>query len=311
MIFSVSLAVLLTAIILIVSILSAAPSDFPGGTIVSIKKDMTTSQTADILKQAGIIRSALLFKIYVKLTDAGKGVRVGDYLFDQPQSALRVAYRAAYGIQGLDKVKVTILEGMTSEDIASLLAKNIKGFDAKGFLALVKDKEGYLFPDTYYFNPNATPQEVLSEIGPVFDRKMTLVSSEITAYGKPLKDVLTMASIIEKEATSTIDRQIIAGVLWKRIAAKMPLQVDPPFFYFLNKISSQLTLDDLKVKSPYNTYLNQGLPPTPIDNPGLDAILAAVRPKDSKYWFYLSDKKGNMHYAETNDEHNANKAKYL
>ena len=123
--------------------------------------------------------------------------------------------------------------------------------------------------------------------------------------------IVTMASIVEKEATSLADRQIIAGILWRRLADKYPLQVDPPFYYFLNKDSSQLTLADLAIDSPYNLYKHKGLTPTPIDNPGFDALYATVNPTVTKYWYYLSDSKGVMHYAITYDEHLANKAKYI
>ena len=119
-----------------------------------------------------------------------------------------------------------------------------------------------------------------------------------------------MASIVEKEATSTNDRRIIAGILWKRISEDYPLQVDPPFFYTLGKDSSELTLSDLASDSPYNLYTHKGLPPTPIDNPGLDAISATVSPIATNYMFYLSGQEGNMHYAKTLAEHLINKEKY-
>jgi UPF0755 protein len=121
-----------------------------------------------------------------------------------------------------------------------------------------------------------------------------------------------MASIIEEEARTEETRRTIAGILWKRLDNGWPLQVDAAFA-FVNgkKKSSELTVEDLAIKSPYNTYANKGLPPTPISNPGLDAISATIRPIATKYYFYLSDDDGNMHYAVTNAEHEANKAKYL
>ena len=120
-----------------------------------------------------------------------------------------------------------------------------------------------------------------------------------------------MASIVEREATSSIDRRMIAGILWKRIATNMPLQVDPPFYYILGKDSASLTLSDLAVDSPYNLYKHTGLPPTPIDNPGLDSIVDTINPTASNYLFYLSDKNGRMHYAATLDGHTANANKYI
>ena len=126
-----------------------------------------------------------------------------------------------------------------------------------------------------------------------------------------MDDIVTMASIVEKEATSTVDRQIIAGILWKRLADSYPLQVDAPFYYLLGKDSAHLTVVDLALDSSYNLYTHKGLTPTPIDNPGLDALSASINPTTTKYWYYLSDKKGNMHYAITYDEHLLNKEKYV
>lgn len=310
-VYIISLGIIMVGLICGVIYYSVAPGNFPVGTIFSIEKDMTVSQTASKLKESGIVRSALFYKAYVVLLHDGKGVQAGDYLFDQPQSVLRIAYRTSYGIQGLEKVKITITEGASSKDIAKIIMKKIPEFDAKGFLDLAKQKEGYLFPDTYYFNPNVMPQEVIDEMNGVFKKKMSTIQTEIMLFGRQMDDIVKMASIVEKEANNDNDRRIIAGILWKRIDVSMPLQVDPPFYYFLNKISSQLTLDDLKIESPYNLYLHNGLPPTPIDNPGLDAILATIQPEKSEFWFYLSDSKGNMHYATTHDGHLANKAKYL
>jgi UPF0755 protein len=120
-----------------------------------------------------------------------------------------------------------------------------------------------------------------------------------------------MASILEEEANNTEDRRIISGILWKRIEKGMALQVDAPFYYLFGKGSSQLTLSDLATTSPYNTYVNKGLPSAPISNPGLDAIKAAINPKSTPYYFYLADRKGITHYATDHDGHVANRNNYL
>jgi UPF0755 protein len=291
---------------------SIAPADFPSGAVVSIKNGSTLDQAAGLLAESGVIRSAFLYKAYSVLLERGTtGVKTGDYLFDAPQSALRVAYRTARGIEGLPRVKVTIPEGSDSADMAKIISKAISGFDALGFSKLARSDEGYLFPDTYLWPTNVKPDRVIDDMKSIFDAKIQSIQSDLSAFGKPLKDVVAMASIAEKEATSSADRRIVAGILWKRLAAGMALQVDPPFYYFLDKRSDQLSLDDLKIESPYNLYLNTGLPPSPIDSPGLEAILDAVHPTATSYWFYLSGKDGSMHYAATLDGHNANKTKYL
>jgi UPF0755 protein len=176
---------------------------------------------------------------------------------------------------------------------------------------MAKSYEGYLFPDTYFFYENVTPIQVLETLRDNFNDKIKLALLGIQAFGKPLNEVIEMASIVEREATSTVDREIIAGILWKRIATGMPLQVDPPFYYVLGKSSAQLTVKDLAMNSPYNLYSHKGLPPTPISNPGIDSILATVNPTKTNYLFFLADRRGVIHYAVTNDDHVANKYKYL
>ena len=299
-------------IILIASVFaSIPPSKFPSGAIISIKTGTTLSQAAKQLADQGIIRSQFMYKAFVVITGESTRVMSGDYLFDQPQSVIRVAFRTAHGVQGIPKIRVTIPEGSDSKDIASILKKNIPGFDSTGFLTLASNNEGYLFPDTYFFYANATPTEVVDTMHSNFNKHIATLSNEIKTFGKPLGDIITMASIVEKEATSSIDRQIVAGILWKRLENNMPLQVDPPFFFFLNKTSDQLTLADLATDSPYNLYKHTGLPPTAIDDPGLDAILDTVTATTTKYFFYLSDKNGAMHYATDYSGHLANKEKYL
>ena len=176
---------------------------------------------------------------------------------------------------------------------------------------MAKSFEGYLFPDTYFFYSNVTPDQVIETLRNNFNQKIKTALLDIQASGKSLQDVITMASIVEREATSSTDRKMIAGVLWKRISISMPLQVDPPFYYILGKDSSQITLKDLAMDSPYNLYKNKGLPPTPITNPGMSSILATVNPTTSNNLFFLSDKKGAIHYAPTYEGHVANKLKYL
>ncbi len=290
---------------------SMAPTDFPAREIVTIKKGYSLSQAADIFSEKGIVRSPLLLKIYVMFLSGHRQAQAGDYLFTTPESAFRVAYRLTYGIQGLPKIKLTFYEGMTVKDIGNSLKKAIPAFDLPSFLALAKPYEGYLFPDTYYFYENTTPEEVAGLMRQTFNEKTKPLLLEIQAFGKSATDVVAMASIVEKEATSSQDRRIIAGILWKRISLGMALQVDPPFYYILSKDSGELTAKDLAVDSPYNLYKHTGLPPTPIDNPGFEALRDTVNPTPTKYLFYLSGKDGRMHYAVDLNGHVANKRKYL
>ncbi|MCR4306594.1 MAG: endolytic transglycosylase MltG, partial [Candidatus Yonathbacteria bacterium] len=142
-------------------------------------------------------------------------------------------------------------------------------------------------------------------------QKTFALRSALEASGKTSGEVITMASIIEKEAITSTDKRLVSGILWKRIDIGMPLQVDAPFAYAIGKNTFQLTLDDLAVDSPYNTYKNQGLPAGPIANPGMESILAALEPEKSSYLFYLSDRKSIIHYSATFEEHKRNKSLFL
>lgn len=292
-------------------IMSIAPSDFPRNTILRINKDTTVSGAASLLKEKGIIKSAYLYKIYVILMHDGKGIQAGSYLFDEPQSVLRVAYRTSYGIKNVDKIRLTVFEGTNSKEITALLKKSVPGFNTTDFLALAKANEGYLFPETYFVDPDVQPKEIIDMMHTQFGVATEPLKPALATSTRSLKDIMIMASIIEKEANDAVDRRIISGILWKRLDKGMALQVDVPFYYFLNKKLGALTLDDLSMTSPYNLYLNKGLPPTPITNPGLDAIRAAMYPTTSPYYFYLADRKGVTHYATTHDGHLVNKEKYL
>jgi len=145
-----------------------------------------------------------------------------------------------------------------------------------------------------------------------FDRKLTNdLRQEIKNQKKSIHEIITMASLVEKEIPDHNERKIVSGILWKRLKTSLPLQVDASIAFILNKKTSKLTHEDLAVVSPYNTYLNLGLPPGPIANPGLDAIEAAIYPKGSPYWYYLSKPDGGTVFSKTLDEHNEAKARFL
>lgn len=290
---------------------SISPKNFPQKIVVEIPEGTTLNAAARILYQENVVKSAFFYKLYVVFFGGSKKVMAGEYLFDSPQSALRVAYRTVGGDSGLPTIKITIPEGLASYDIAKILEDKLPGFDGKAFLALAKPVEGKLFPDTYYFYQGISEQKIVEMMTANFERQIKQLNFLMTFSGRDRDEIIKMASIVEKEASVEKDRRIIAGILWKRYDDKYPLQVDAPFFYTLGKASFQLTKSDLASDSPYNLYVNKGLPPTPITNPGLDAILATLKPIKTAYWFYLSDDNGNMHYAETHEGHVENRQKYL
>jgi UPF0755 protein len=292
--------------------LIAPPGAFPEGILYEIPRGTSLSSVAQDLSTRHIIRSEFLFKALVTLFGMGRGALAGDYEFDSSRNVVRVAFRIARGSYDLSRIRVTVPEGTGSAQIADFFDSRFYRFDTKAFLELGKKYEGYLFPDTYYFLPNVTAEEAVDTMLANYKSKIVDIAEQVRLFGKPIRDVIIMASIIEEEARTTESRRIIAGLLWKRLAERMPLQVDATFAFVNGKTrSSDLSLEDLKIDSPYNTYVYKGLPPGPISNPGLDSILATITPIDTKYYFYLSDKDGAMHYAVTHDEHVANKFKYL
>jgi UPF0755 protein len=283
----------------------------PPGKVISIKNGSLTGDIAVLFENEHLIRSQNVFKICVAISGGDKKVGGGDYLFKEPLGTCALALRLIKGISGIPAFRVTIPEGTSNQQIASLLSPGLLKFDPKFFIDHARGNEGYLFPDTYFFATNATAQVVETTMRANFDKKIARWQPIIESSKHSLRDTIIMASILEKEARTPEDQALVSGILWKRIDNKIPLQVDATFLYLLGKKSSELTQADLQIKSAYNTYRNRGLPAGPIGNPGLLAVEAAVRPTDSPYLYYLSDKNGVIHYAKTFEEHKANKAKYL
>jgi len=192
----------------------------------------------------------------------------------------------------------------------------IKDFSEK--FSFLKEKpdnislEGYIFPDTYQIEKDETLEAILNKIFENFDRKITdELKQKIKSQKKTLFEILTMASLLEKEVQISTDKEIVAGILWKRMRNGWPLQVDASLTYLTGRTSAQLTQNDFNIDSFYNTYKYRGLPIGPICNPGLDSILAAVNFKESPYWFYLNAKDGETIFSKTLEEHAMNKQKYL
>ncbi len=291
----------------------AAPLNFPSASLVHISEGANITEVAQLLKQKNIIRSALLFEGLERLRGGGAIVIAGEYFFPGPETVITVANRIASGDHELTPVRVTVPEGVTAVQISHLLAQDVPDFDSTGFLALAQPKEGTLFPDTYFFLPGEDVDLVLTTFENDFNEHIDAptVAEAITTFGKPQSEVITMASILEKEAPDTKDREIISGILWKRISIGMALQVDSAFVYILGVDSLQLTTADLATSSPYNTYTHKGLPPGPISNPSLDSILAAVQPIQTDYLYYLSDLQGNIHYCATYACQLVNQRRYL
>ncbi|MCK5021795.1 MAG: endolytic transglycosylase MltG [Candidatus Pacebacteria bacterium] len=307
----ISIIVILTTITLLNFYLIKAPSDFPKGSFVSIEEGKTLSEIAEHLKEENVIKSTSMYMFLTRLSIRGKGVMAGDYVFGKDYSVISIVWKTIRGVWGISPTRVTILEGYTIYDIADVLSNKFDKFNKDKFIRLAEDEEGFLFPDTYYFLPNVTPRTVIKTMKDNFDTRIEEIAEQIEDSGKTLEEIVIMASLLEKEARTLKSKQIISGILWKRIDINMPLQVDAVFPYINGKNTYQLSLEDLKVDSPYNTYANKGLPIGPIANPSIYSLLAAVTPIESNYLFYLSDRQGNMYYSEDFEEHKRYKRLYI
>lgn len=303
--------VLLVICIGVIRFFYSAPQNFPIGNPIIIESGENAINISKNFKEKGIVRSTILLNNLIIFLGGERTIVSGEYLFDRPLNVFEVAKRITNGKFGVLPRKITIPEGLSAREISDIFSTKYINFDTKSFLDLALPKEGYLFPDTYYFMSNVKNEEIISKMSQNFDDRIAEIIDEINSFEKPLNDIIIMASILEEEARLTETRQIVAGILWKRLELGMPLQVDGTFKYINGKGSADLTMDDLKIDSPYNTYVYKGLPPTPVSNPGIDAIKAAITPIKTNYLYFLTDNDGNMHYARTLEEHVANKKKYL
>lgn len=290
------------------------PKQFPVGELLSIESGTSLRQIATDLEVAGFVRSGEWFMLLVRFRSPGSVVVAGDYIFDRPVSAYGLVDRLAIGDYGPTQLRLTIPEGSTAAQIADIAAEAITEFDAETFLELATPYEGYLFPDTYKVFPSIKPKELVKLLTDTYAEKTDPVFAEAGVTDpEEQRQILIMASIIEREAFggNYEEHRMVAGILYHRLEIGMRLQVDATLHYLLGKTSAQLTKDDLRLDSPYNTYVIDGLPPGPISNPGLLSIRATLNPADTNYLFYLHDANGIIRYATTHDGHVANKNLYL
>lgn len=298
-------------LIFFVSTFFCAPFGFPKGALIEIPEDASFGEAALMLEGKGIVGSSFWLRALARITGTDREIHAGRYLFETPQGLVPVLMRLANGDHGLPSVRVTFPEGTSVREMGTILREHIAGFDEGAWNARARSEEGYLFPDTYDFYKDATFEEIMTRMRENFDMRTKDLRAQAEAMQVPFEDIITMASIIEKEANTEADRHIVSGILWSRIEEGVALQVDAVFPYILNDPDHIPHGDDTDLDSPYNTYQNRGLPPGPITNPGLDAIDAAVHPKATDYFYYLTGKDGVMYYAATFEEHKRNRERFL
>ncbi|MDP3995854.1 MAG: endolytic transglycosylase MltG [bacterium] len=272
----------------------------------SVKKGEGSKDIALNLEKQDLIKWAPIFRLYVLAEGIISDLKAGEYLLSPDMNIPQIADKLARG--DVIKISVTIPEGFTVKQIEDKL-----GFELSG-----DNLEGFLFPDTYQFSFGFSAEEVIEKMRDNFERKLDgELRDEITRQNKTVLQIVTMASLIEKEVVNLQDKKLVSGILWKRLETGMPLQVDATLVYLSEqeKWTFDETLKGLasfkEIDSAYNTYKYLGLPPGPICNPGLESIIAAVYPAESSYWYYLSTPEGETIFNETLQGHNSARAEYF
>lgn len=300
---------------------SSAPANSDQLVTVLITKGSSAEAIGKKLSDSGTIKSPFAFKLYIQYKNLTTKLPVGE--FNLPVN-LPLSDLVDELLSGPTEYWVTIPEGLRREEVAQKISEQLDLPDSstfiKQFLLESENYEGFLFPDTYLFPSDATASLVVAKLVSTFEQKYNQLQVN-TNLSK--LDIVTLASIIERETLNTAERELVAGILMNRYNADWPLQADATVQYAVANFQCSstdvdcdwwprpLTLGDLEVTSPYNTYKYPGFPPGPISNPGLSALKAAANPESSDYWFYLHDDEGNIYYAKTLEGHNANIRNYL
>jgi len=276
------------------------------------------------LADAGVIRDRLGFRFEILRSGLGRRLQAGEYRFDRPMTVREVVDKIARGDVYL--VPITFREGLTMREMAQLFESKGLG-SAKDFSTqasdsqlirnldpAAKDLEGYLFPDTYAMTRNTTAAQLVPRMVDGFEKALapeTLSAAE--ARGLTLRELVTLASIVEKETGKPEERPLVAAVYSNRLKIGMALQCDPTVIYALeraNRYNGNLTRENMQIDSPYNTYRYPGLPPGPIANPGRASLEAAARPADVPYLYFVARGDGSHAFAATLEEHNRNVDEY-
>jgi len=304
--------------------------------IVDIPVGSSTASIGNILEEKKIIKDARVFRFYAKAKKKS-GFKAGEYAFSPSMDLEHVtdALKRGYAVRAYH---ITVPEGKSIDEIAGIFAKQMP-FTKEDFLAKANDPdyieklmkkhpklltdailkkeirtplEGYLFAATYDFNDEKTTAEtVIEKMLRASERNILPLEKDIKKRGLTIHEAVTMASLVEKESGTEDQREEIAGVFYNRLEEGMRLQTDPTVLYALGTHKSKVYFKDLDIKSPYNTYRIKGLPVGPISNFGTSALNAAVHPKDTAYLYFLHDEAGQIHYAETFEQHTELKKKYI
>ncbi|WP_297000095.1 endolytic transglycosylase MltG [uncultured Dialister sp.] len=290
-----------------------------GTALVDVPKNATGRDIADTLEKKGVIRSSTLFRLYSRILGSGKSLQSGTYKMKQGLTIKEAMMELRSG--KTESVLVTVPEGYTVHQIASLLQEaGVKGagdFEGEaasygplkyqyGPLPVAVKAEGFLFPDTYNVPKEYTARQICDMM---YKRTDAMLTPDIRQRAKAkhltLHALVTLASMVEREARFKEDQVPIASVMLKRLEIGMPLQIDATIQYALGSPKEELTIADTKIDSPYNTYTHKGLPPGPIGSPGLDAIEAVLDAKPGEYLYYVAQADGHHVFTKSYEEHQA------
>ncbi|MBW1996556.1 MAG: endolytic transglycosylase MltG [Deltaproteobacteria bacterium] len=282
--------------------------------VIVVEEGQTLREVANELEEKYIISSKTLFLLWAKIMGYGRRIKSGEYVLNSAMPPVRIFEKLTKGM--ILTHPVTIPEGFTRAQIARLLAT--KGLvDERKFLSLTSDPslledfgisgpslEGYLYPDTYHFGKGISGLSIIETMVKRFWQMVGPLKKRVEERGMTLSEVITLASIVEKETGLGEERPIIASVFLNRLKKGMRLESDPTVIYGIENFSGNLTRKDLARRTPYNTYVIRGLPPGPIANPGLESIMAVLYPAETDYLYFVSRNDGSHHFSKTLTEHN-------
>ena len=243
-----------------------------------IPKGSSVAQIGNKLKSSDLIRSGVVFKFYVQISNNTNKIQAGEFQLSPNLSLIQIVDQLK---KGPKEIWVTIPEGLRREEVALKFAKTLEKDNefVKEFLNLTAGKEGYLFPDTYLFPKSVTATQIVNKLTSTFEKKINDITFE----------QVTIASLLERETFEDSEKPIVAGIIYKRLKNDWPLQIDATLQYAKGNWEPVFSIDK-EIKSPFNTYKNLGLPPSPIASAGLSSLMAAINPESSDYWYYIHDK---------------------
>lgn len=310
------LITVISGLAIFISLLQAPDSSDQSTFTFVIPKGQATQVIAQRLKDEGLIRSPLAFRFVLYQQGKQTSIQAGSFKLSPSMSVSELTQVLS---KGTDDLWITIPEGWRREEIAASLAKQeLSDFDEQEFFLLSNGLEGRLFPETYLVSKASSTSTLVNLLVNTFESKvLTALEDDLAKSQLDLNQILTLASLVQRESANDQEMPLIAGILFNRLEINMPLQVDASLQYIKGySVAEQTwwptpTVADKNLDSVYNTYQNPGLPPQPICNPGLVAIKAVLNPQSTTAFYYIHDLSGQIHTAETIEDHNANVNQYL